>query len=80
MSALGKIAELGIGLGIQILKKKNTESDRKYIDEYYEAEKILAEEKAKPSEDQMDNVVEEFEKKAELLLTAAKMSIEEGQS
>ena len=77
---IGKIAELGIQLGIQILKKKNTEKDRKYIDEYYEAAKIVAEEKAKPSELQMDNVIEQYEEKAALLLEAAKLSIEEGQS
>ena len=77
---MGKIAELGISLGIQILKKKNTEADRKYIDDYYEAKKNVAAEKAKPSGDQMDNLIEQEEAKAELLLEAANMSIQEGQS
>lgn len=78
--SLGKIAELGITLGIQILKKKNTDNDRKYIDDYYEAKKNVMEEKAKPSSDQMDNLIEQEEAKAQLLLEAANMSIQEGQS
>jgi hypothetical protein len=77
---LGKIAELGIELGIGILKSKNTDKDRKYIDDYYAAKKIVAEERAKDSSDQMDNLIEQQEAKAELLLEAAKMSILEGQS
>jgi len=77
---LGKIAELGIELGIGILKKKNTDNDRKYINDYYQARKNVDEEKAKDSSDQMDNLIEQEEAKAELLLEAAKMSIEEGQS
>jgi hypothetical protein len=77
---LGRIAELGLELGIGILKKKNTDNDRKYIDDYYEAKKNVMAEKAKPSSDQMDNLIEQEEKKAELLLEAARMSIEEGQS
>ena len=77
---IGKIAELGIQLGISILKKKNTELDRKFIDDYYEAKKNVLEEKAKDSSDQMDNLIEQEEAKAELLLEAANMSIQEGQS
>lgn len=76
---LGKIAELGLELGVGILKKKNTDNDRKYIDDYYEAKKNVDAEKAKDSSDQMDNLIEQQEKKAELLLEAAKLSIQEGQ-
>lgn len=78
--SLGKIAELGLELAIGILKKKNTDKDRKYIDDYTEAKRIVMEEKAKPSSDQMDNLIEQEEAKAELLLEAAKLSIQEGQS
>lgn len=72
LELLGK----GADIAIQVLKKKNLEENRKYIDEYYDAEIKLGLEKAKPSEDQMDNVVEGYQKKLAILFEVAKREMD----
>ena len=66
-----KLITGGTGVAEKILEKSNTKSSRKYLDEWNEAKKEALEaerqvelEKAKPQEDQLDNVIEHFEKKA----------------
>jgi len=64
----------GTKVAEQILIKSNTKESRKYLDEWkkskveaLEAERMVELEKAKPQEEQFDNVVETFEEKAEHL-------------
>lgn len=61
----------GVKLATLILQKSVNEQNRKYIDEYVHAEKMLLAERSKPMEDQHDNVVEHFEAKLKILMDAA---------
>lgn len=70
----------GTKVAEQVLKKSNTKESRKYLDEWTESKKKAIEaerqvelEKAKPQEEQFDNVVEHFEAKAEHLHKMAKV-------
>jgi len=70
----------GMGVAKEVLKKSNTEQSRKYLDEWQDAEKDALEaehmvelEKAKPQDQQFDNVVEHFEAKAEHLHKLSKV-------
>lgn len=61
----------GIQLAIKILERSNNAENRKYIDEYVDAEKKLLAERSKPMEDQHDNVIEHYEAKLKILFEAA---------
>jgi len=65
------IVDKGAQIAIEILRKKNTEENRKYIDEYMDAKKQLLAEKSKLNKDQLDNVVEHYEAKLEILYNVA---------
>ena len=76
----------GIDLAKLIIGKSSKKEDKKILNEYLDAEKKALEaertvelEKEKPMEDQLDNVIEHFqktqkhfEKKAKMLMDAAK--------
>lgn len=71
MTAITSIIGGGISLATQILKRSNDAQDKKYIDEYIDAEKKLLAERAKPMGDQWDNVVEHYEAMKKILFEAA---------
>jgi hypothetical protein len=75
---MGTSALLGLGaqLAITILQRSTKKEDRKYIDEYVEAEKALLAERSKPLADQFDNVIENYEGKLAILFEAAKRQAE----
>lgn len=86
LSPIIGIVSKGAGIAKLILEKSNRKDARKFIDEYVKAENEVLDaarkvdlEKAKPQEEQFDNIIEHFEssmehfqKKADLLQTAAK--------
>ena len=70
----------GTKVAEQVLKKSNREDARKYLDEWTDAKKEALEaerqyqlEKAKPQDQQFDNVIEHFEEKAEHLHKLSKV-------
>lgn len=65
------IVDKGAQIAIEILRKKNTVENRKYIDEYMDAKKHLLAEKSKLNAEQLDNVVEHYEAKLEILYNVA---------
>lgn len=86
LSPIIGLVSKGAGIAKLVLEKSNRKDARKYINDYVEAENEILEaarkvdlEKAKPQEEQFDNIIEHFEssmehfqKKADLLQTAAK--------
>jgi len=61
------VLDKGAQVAVEYLKKKNKQEDRKYIDDLLEFRLKLANELAKPMDKQMDNVVELYTVKVQLL-------------